>query len=83
MVSALTNERAQEKPRLASWLILVSSSLFQVGTEGAPRGQQTLNHNKGNCICLFKQDLATEIPQLKDQLISISTERQKSDSNMF
>ena len=56
------------KSRLASWLILVSSLLFQVGMEGAPRDdsrthKQTLNHKEGNCICLCKQDLATEIPQ--------------------
>lgn len=32
----------------------------------------------GNCFCLLKQDLSTEIPQSKDQLISILRERQKS-----
>lgn len=32
---------------------------------------------RGSCICLWKQDLSTEIRQLKDQLISISIERQK------
>lgn len=35
----------------------------------------TLANKKGNCICLLKQDLSTEIPQLKDQLIFISIER--------
>lgn len=78
---ALIGDREhRKKSRLVSWLILVSSLLFQVGMEGAPRHdsrthEQTLNHKEGNHICLFKQDLATEIPQLEDQLISISVER--------
>lgn len=35
-------------------------------------------NKKGSCICLWKQDLSTEIHQLKDQLIFILIERQKS-----
>lgn len=84
MASAQWRQGTQEKSKSMSWLTPASPLLFQVGMEGAIRDdsrthhKQTLTNKKGNCICLLKQDLSTETPQLKGQIISISIERQKS-----
>lgn len=75
----LIGDREHRKIKVSVWVDSSQSCTFSSWYgRSFQRWQHTLTNEKGSCICLWKQDLSTEIRQLKDQLISTSIERQKS-----